>query len=445
MTKRTLIWFKTDLRLTDNETVMHAIASSDEVIPFYCLDERLLVRNDFGFRRIGSFRMKFLLESIADLDKSLRERGSGLIFRIGKPEQVIPKLVREFGIQKVCSKKEIATEEKEIVSKLEKALWEQKCVLEEFSTSTLYHAVDLPFGIKDIPDVFTAFRKRIEKETKIRDVFDTPAAINSPAIPVLVMPSLNDLGLADISADDRATLRFEGGETAAQKRLEHYFFKTQSLSNYKETRNGLIGADYSSKFSPWLAQGCISPRWIYHQVEEYEQMFGANESTYWLVFELLWRDYFRFMMKKHGSKIFFKNGFNGYQITSSDTNKVLLDKWIHGETSDDFVDANMRELKFTGFMSNRGRQNVASYLIDQLKLDWRLGAAYFEEQLIDYDVSSNWGNWAYLAGVGNDPRGKRVFDTQKQAQQYDPKGEYRKLWSSDSDERLEKEKLKLKQ
>ena len=430
MTKRTLIWFKTDLRLTDNETVVHAIASSEEVIPFYCLDERLLERNDFGFRRTGSFRMKFLLESIVDLDNSLREKGSGLIFRIGKPEEVIPQLVREFGIQKVCSKKEVATEEKEIVSKLEKALWEQKCVLEEFSTSTLYHAVDLPFGIKDIPDVFTAFRKRVEKETKIRYIFDTPEAIHSPAIPVLVMPSLNDLGLVDISVDDRVTLSFDGGEIAAKKRLEHYFFKTQSLSNYKETRNGLIGADYSSKFSPWLALGCVSPRWIYHQVKEYERIHGANESTYWLVFELLWRDYFRFMMKKHGSKIFFKNGFNGSQINSSDTNRVLLDKWIHGETGDDFVDANMRELKFTGFMSNRGRQNVASYLIDQLKLDWRLGAAYFEEQLIDYDVSSNWGNWAFLAGVGNDPRGKRVFDTQKQAQQYDPKREYRELWGN---------------
>jgi deoxyribodipyrimidine photo-lyase len=88
----------------------------------------------------------------------------------------------------------------------------------------------------------------------------------------------------------------------------------------------------------------------------------------------------------------------------------------------------MRELKLTGFMSNRGRQNVASYFIDQLKQDWRIGARYFEQQLIDYDVSSNWGNWAYQAGVGNDPRGKRVFDTQKQAKDYDGKMEYRRLW-----------------
>lgn len=430
MKKRALIWFKTDLRLTDNETVLNAVSSSDEVIPFYCLDERLLEPNDFGFRRIGSFRMKFLLESIADLHKSLIERGSGLIFRIGKPEELIPKIVREYGIQKVFTKKEVATEEKDIVSKVEKALWEQKCILEEFSTSTLYYAVDLPFGIKDIPDVFTAFRKKVEKETEVRGVFKAPETIYSPATPSLELPILKDLGLAEVFSDDRAVMNFKGGETFAKERLEHYFFQTKSLSNYKETRNGLIGADYSSKFSPWLAQGCISPRWIYQQIQAFEQQYGANESTYWLVFELLWRDYFRFMMKKHGSQLFFQNGFNGSKAISMDANKVLLDQWIHGETGDDFVDANMRELKFTGFMSNRGRQNVASYLIDQLKLDWRLGAAYFEEQLIDYDVSSNWGNWTYLAGVGNDPRGKRVFDTQKQAKEYDSDGKFRSLWGT---------------
>jgi deoxyribodipyrimidine photo-lyase len=409
MKKRALIWFKTDLRLTDNETVVNAISASDEVIPFYCLDERLLQQNDFGFKKIGNYRMKFLLESLSDLDNSLREKGSGLIFRIGKPELIIPQIVREYGIQKVYSKKEVATEEKEIVSSVEKALWEQKCVLEEFSTSTLYHAVDLPFGIKDIPDVFTAFRKRVEKETKVRSFFEAPEVINSPVIPQLKLTSIKEISLTEVESDERAAVSFQGGETAAKCRLDHYFFKTQSLSNYKETRNGLLGADYSSKFSAWLAQGCISPRWIYHQVKVYEQTHGANDSTYWLVFELLWRDYFRFMMKKHGSQLFFKNGFNGSNAIGLDTDRELLETWINGETEDDFVNANMRELKLTGFMSNRGRQNVASYLIDYLKLDWRLGAAYFEEQLIDYDVSSNWGNWAYLAGVGNDPRGKRIL------------------------------------
>jgi deoxyribodipyrimidine photo-lyase len=189
-----------------------------------------------------------------------------------------------------------------------------------------------------------------------------------------------------------------------------------------------VGADYSSKFSAWLALGCLSPRFIYHELKRYEQEFGANESTYWLVFELLWRDYFRFMMKKYNTKLFQLSGIQNKELPVNAHDATLLQKWMDGKTGVDFVDANMIELKRTGFMSNRGRQNVASYLCNDLKLDWRYGAAYFEQQLIDYDVCSNWGNWAYLAGVGNDPRGHRYFNIEKQANDYDKNKSYRKLW-----------------
>jgi len=162
-------------------------------------------------------------------------------------------------------------------------------------------------------------------------------------------------------------------------------------------------------------------------VKEYEAKHGANDSTYWLIFELIWRDYFRFAMKKHKSAFFQKGGIQQRSpATIDDTN--ALQRWVNGKTGVDFVDANMNELRLTGFMSNRGRQIVASYLCNDLKLDWRLGASYFEEQLIDYDVASNWGNWAYLAGVGNDPRGNRYFDVAKQAKVYDAGGEYRGEW-----------------
>lgn len=426
--KRSIVWFKSDLRLTDNETLMRAIEFSNEVIPLFCLDERLLNDEFIGFKRIGSFRLRFLLESVRELDNALREKGSGLVFRIGLPELIIPELVTEYNVSTVFAKKEVAHEEKVVQVAVERELWKKKCLFEDFSTSTLYHAVDLPFGIRDIPEVFSTFRKRVEKESAIRPALETPEKINSPAIAPMHLPSLIELDFEEPEYDPRAVMEFKGGEREAQKRLERYFFETRSLSNYKETRNGLIGANYSSKFSPWLSQGCISARWIYKKVKEYEQKNGANESTYWLIFELIWRDYFRFIMKKHEARLFELHGFNGNLSPGANTDPQLLENWIYGRTGDAFVDANMRELKHTGFMSNRGRQNVASYLIDQLKLDWRLGAAYFEEQLIDYDVSSNWGNWSYLAGVGNDPRGKRFFNTEKQAKDYDSEGMYRKIW-----------------
>ena len=164
------------------------------------------------------------------------------------------------------------------------------------------------------------------------------------------------------------------------------------------------------------------------EIKKYENQFGANDSTYWLVFELLWRDFFRFMFKKYQTKFFLYEEIKTEKANSKSLNEKLLSQWINGATPSDFINANMLELQQTGFMSNRGRQNVASYFCNELNMDWRIGAAYFEEQLIDYDVCSNWGNWAYLAGVGNDPRGHRYFNIEKQAADYDKKKLFRNLW-----------------
>jgi len=426
--RTTIVWFKTDLRLHDNETIIKAIAQSDQIIPVYCFDDTEYVTTEFGFKKTGSFRTHFLLESLIDLDKNLRELGSGLLILKGKSEIEIPNIVQQYKATKVFAKKEVSYEEKQTEEKVRDALFKLKCELKTFSTSTLYHAEDLPFSIKDIPDVFTNFRKKTEKDAAIRTAFEAPNQIKSLEIPVLNLPTLDELGLEFINIDSRAAIQFKGGETEAIKRLNHYFFESKCISNYKETRNGMVGADYSSKFSAWLALGCISPRFIYDELKKYEFQFGANQSTYWLIFELLWRDYFRFMMKKHNAKFFQQAGIQYKGMSINKHNTQELQKWINGETDVDFVDANMIELKHTGFMSNRGRQNVASYLCNDLKLDWRYGAAYFEQQLIDYDVCSNWGNWAYLAGVGNDPRGNRYFNIEKQAADYDKDKKYRNLW-----------------
>jgi deoxyribodipyrimidine photo-lyase len=426
--KKAIVWFKTDLRLHDNETLVKAIAQNDQIIPVYCFDETQFEETEYGFKKTGSFRAQFLLEAVADLDKNLRALGSGLMVLKGKPEIEIPKVVSHYKVNKLYAKREVTFEEKQTEQLVQTELWKQQCEMLTFSTSTLYHAQDLPFSIKDIPDVFSNFRKKVEKESTIRSVFEKPISISSPEFPVAQFPTLDQLGLSFSEIDKRAAIVFEGGESAALKRMNHYFSETKAISQYKETRNGLIGADYSSKFSAWLSLGCLSPREIFFELKKYESQFGANESTYWLVFELLWRDYFRFMMKKYSNKFFQQSGIQDKGISVNKHNIKLLETWINGTTGVDFVDANMLELKLTGFMSNRGRQNVASYLCNDLKLDWRYGAAYFEQQLIDYDVSSNWGNWAYLAGVGNDPRGNRYFNIDKQAQDYDRDKSYRKLW-----------------
>ena len=235
------------------------------------------------------------------------------------------------------------------------------------------------------------------------------------------------LGFEEFEVDERSAFPFKGGEKQALERLHDYFWKSHSLASYKKTRNELIGLHYSSKFSPWLANGSISPKIIYWSVIDFENQIIKNQDTYWLIFELLWRDFFKYISLKYGDKIFQLNGIlqKKYEWKRS---IEMQEQWISGTTTEPFINANMKELATTGWMSNRGRQNVASYWSKELKQDWRIGASYFESMLIDYDVHSNWCNWMYLSGVGNDPRNRR-FNIKKQASIYDPQNTFQKLWN----------------
>jgi deoxyribodipyrimidine photo-lyase len=165
------------------------------------------------------------------------------------------------------------------------------------------------------------------------------------------------------------------------------------------------------------------------QLKQFESEQGANEGSYWLWFELLWRDYFRVLHLKYGKQLYCASGLN--QSEKPIHNARGFGHWCSGTTGESIVDAGMRELSATGYLSNRLRQVVASYLIYDLHSDWRAGAAWFESQLLDYDVYSNQGNWLYIAGRGTDPRGGRRFNPQKQAQDHDANGSYRALWLGD--------------
>jgi deoxyribodipyrimidine photo-lyase len=408
-----------------------ALQAGAEVVPLYCFDPRQWASctpMSFGLAKIGPFRGQFLLESVVDLKQRLQAIGSDLLIRRGLPEVVIPQLCQELAVSAVYYSREVTSEETQVEAVLESALTKNGIQFQGVWGHTLYHLDDLPFPITQLPELFSTFRQSVEKATRLRLTLPTPQWLSPfPRIDAGQVPTLADFGIAPRVADTRGVMSFHGGETAALARLDNYFWQYDRLRIYKETRNGLLGADYSSKFSPWLALGCISPRYIYQAVQQYESDRVANESTYWLIFELLWRDYFRFICTKHGNKVFQIGGLQGSVLPwQQDTTHFEL--WKTGQTGFPLVDANMRELATTGFMSNRGRQNVASFLTKNLGIDWRWGAAYFEQMLIDYDVCSNWGNWNYAAGVGNDARGFRFFNITKQAKDYDPQGEYVKHW-----------------
>lgn len=423
--KRILIWYRNDLRLRDHEPLHAALKAGAQIVPVYCFDQRQFGKTSFGFPKTGSFRAKFLIESITNLRHNLQQLGCDLVVRVGHPETEIAAIAQKLNVDKIYYHKEVTSEEIAVENNLKNGT---DIPTQSFWGATLYHIEDLPFPVHHIPEVFTQFRKQVEKKSTVYPPFPTPQ--NLPPLPDIEpgsIPTLQDLGLEPPISDSRAVLNFRGGETAGLARLNRYIWEQDCLKNYKQTRNGMLGSDYSSKFSPWLASGCLSPRFISQQVQEYEENRVKNDSTYWLIFELLWRDYFRFICLKHGDKIFRKSGLQGVEIPWRE-DREQCDRWRRGMTGFPLVDANMRELMATGFMSNRGRQNVASFLTKNLGINWQIGAEWFESLLIDYDVCSNWGNWNYTAGVGNDARGFRYFNIPKQSQDYDPEGNYVKHW-----------------
>ena len=422
-----VVWFRDDLRVRDNPTLVDAIAAANSVVPVYTFDPRRRGDSEYGPTKHAPHRSRFRREAVLDLRDALRQRGGDLLVRTGRPEEVVPSVAADVDADAVFAGTKPATEELTTERAVRDALAESGVDLERRWTHTLYHLSDLPTPYDDINDTFTPWRKGVEADAEVRDPVAAPESMPTPDdLEAGEVPTLPELGVEEPTDDDRGVLRFEGGESAGVERVEAYLWEGDHLREYKETRNGLLGADYSSKFSAWVAAGCLSPRWIHREVRRYEDERVENEDTYWLVFELLWRDFFQFQFLKHGAEFFAPDGIRDVDVEWR-RDRTAFRRWADGETGVPFVDANMRELNRTGYMSNRGRQNVASFLADALGVDWRWGAAYFESRLVDYDVASNWGNWAYQAGVGNDSRDD-FFDVPSQAEYYDDDAAYVQTW-----------------
>lgn len=425
-----LVWFRNDLRVKDNISLANAINSSKRVIGVYCFDPRHFELSNFGFKKTEKFRAQFLIETIQNLQKNLQQLNITLLVQNEKPENIIKQLVSEYSVSEIHSQKEWTQEENEVTKALEESLTTTKHYT--YYDQFLFHPQDIPFTTYgDIPQVFTQFRKKCEKESHVRSLQETVEALSPENLlnEKSTIPSLQELGLESFKKDHRTTFPWQGGEDAAWSRLTDYFWTTQKLAYYKKTRNGLVGEDYSSKFSAWLANGSISARQIYWEVKKFEKEIKKNQDTYWLIFELIWRDYFKYVSLKHGNDLFKIGGILNKEYNWKQNDKAQRE-WINGNTKYDFVNANMIELKETGWMSNRGRQNVASFWAKEQQQDWRVGAAYFESILIDYDVHSNWGNWMYNAGVGNDPR-DRKFNIKSQQERYDGNGKFVRLWTQE--------------
>lgn len=419
-----LVWFRNDLRIHDNEILSEAVRRADKVLPVYIFDPFYFKTSALGALKTGSFRARFLLEAVADLRKNLQTYGADLLIRTGDPAEVLTQLAEEYQVSEVYHHREVAPDETDVSERVEAALWKMKLNLKHFIGHTMYHKEDLPFPIKDIPDSFVTFKKKVERDSTVRPSVASPEQIPLPKVTDAgELPTLADLGVPEPVDDLRAGEKVTGGETTALEQLHHYLESSVQTGQGKTGRNANCN---SSSLGPWLAVGCISPRQVYWEVVNYYRE-SHLPNTDPIMMELLWRDYFRFMFKKHGQKFFRSEGF-GDAPDMADNQDELFEQWKNGQTGVAFIDASMHQLNATGFINNYSRQAVATYLAKDLQVDWTKGALYFEEKLIDYSPASNWGNWAFVAGVGNDTKSNRFFNAAKPTDQLGDKSDFITTW-----------------
>jgi deoxyribodipyrimidine photo-lyase len=423
-----IVWFRKDLRLADNLAWLEACRHEHtHLIPVVVVNPADHTPDPLFFasglvgisseaNRMGRHRQLFWQQCVADLDRQLAQVGQQLVILHGSPDDALFNLLTSLPLEGQVSlyvNREPGTEEA-----TDALLAKQRLHgLAEWhmlpTGQALYN--NLPF--QTVPLVFTAFRQQVEQAAQPRLPVETPRH---------VPPPVANLMNADLTDADNTT-RFTGGRSAGLAWLNRFI--PERLDKYKATRNELLGDTGGSRLSPWLALGCISSAEVWQAVTQHEAAHGANDGTYWLKFELLWREYFRLLMYDHGGALFTLKGLQPTKAATWSHDKTQFRLWVEGKTGFPLVDAAMRELAATGYTSNRARQNAASFLAKTWRINWTWGARYFEQQLVDYDVASNWGNWAYVAGVGTDPR-DRVFNVTKQAKDYDPDGVYVTHWLS---------------
>jgi deoxyribodipyrimidine photo-lyase len=423
--KTGLFWFTNDLRIEDNPALFKATAEVDKLVCVYCVRPQSTFLDQQAPSKLSPNRQQFLYDSLIDLEKSLAAQGQQLLVEFKSPGDAISELITQYNISHIYRSNNAGEFERKAWNTLRKRY--AMIQFHQVDSHTLFDRSELPFTLDNLPDSFSKFRRKVEKIT-VKAPEEKPAHFPASCLTTKQdwQDSWKDQSLHSQLGDGQL---FRGGAEAGRQHLVNYF-KTNRASTYKETRNGLDGISYSTKFSPWLCNGSISARQIISELHKYESEIESNKSTYWIYFELLWREYFQWYAHSHKANLFKFSGINNGNPTTS-FYPERFQKWCQGNTPYPIVNACMKQLNATGYMSNRGRQLVASCFVHELNLDWRYGAAYMEQQLIDYDVASNWGNWQYLAGVGADPRGHRRFDLVKQTQIYDPEGAFIKRWGGD--------------
>lgn len=426
--KNTLYWVTNDLRINDNAALSLA-AKSERLLCVYIVDKSWFSARNFQSKHMDEKRWGFLQDCLEDLYQKLSGLNQQLFIVFGDTLSTLDALCDKYNISNLITTKNPGTYETAILTKLAEYKPDVDIVaIEQF---TLFTQQSLPFNLSALPNSYSKFKKAVIDTPLLPlapSIHTLPSqfeSIDLPAMPLSTMSKPDWLPKKQKSQHGTIT-QFKGGERQAQQHLARYF-SSERPNDYQNVRNNLAGWDNSTKLSPWLAHGCLSAKQVANALLEFEHLHGKNKSTECLMFELLWREYFQWVHFSVGSKMYQFKGI-GIKRPLTTFYSERFYKWCTGSTPYPLVNACMKELATTGYLSNRGRQIVASCLVNELNIDWRYGAAWFEQNLIDYDTAVNWGNWQYIAGVGVDPRGGRHFNLKKQTQLYDPDKVYQSKW-----------------
>lgn len=403
-----IVWFRRDLRIHDHPALRAAVDSDERVVPVFCLDPRLL-----RGRHASGSRTQFMLECLAELDAALRERGSGLVVRAGVPERELPALAADVGASSVhfsadasgfARRRDLAVHRALQGAGVRPALHPGMFAVDDLSA--LVTAAGSRYT------VFTPFHRAWLRQPR-RALASTPRAL--PGLPSRLrkgrLPKLADLAL------ERPCLEAApGGEVAARRLMSEWCRGAVCL--YEDGRNALHGGSVS-RLSPYLHFGCISPR-------ELEERLPAGGGAEAYRRQLAWRDFYAYVLRH-----FPDNARREHQERYRGTirwsrSERHFEAWCDGQTGYPVVDAAMRQLAREGWMHNRARLVVGSFLTKDLGIDWRRGERHFMRLLIDGDQASNNGNWQWIASVGVDPQpvARRIFNPVLQQQRYDPDGTY---------------------
>ena len=400
-----LVWFRRDLRVHDHPALRAALDTAERVIPVFCFDDRLL-----RGRHASGPRTQFMLECLADLRASLRDRGGDLVIRHGPPERELPALADEVGAADVHLTTDVSSFARRRDDRVRRAL--ALPLHAHPGVSVVDDAADVRTG-QDTPyTVFTPFYRRWEGAPR-REPIAAPRAL--PMLPAKVrvgtLPTLADLRLESEVED-----RLYGGETTARERLTR--FLNGDLRAYDSDRDALAD-DGTSRLSPYLRFGCLSPR-------EIEARLPGGAGAREFRRQLAWRDFYGHVLHHfpRNSRSEFQERYRG-RIRWSHARK-RFDAWTEGRTGYPLVDAGMRQLRREGWMHNRARLVVGSFLTKHLGIDWRWGERWFMSLLIDGDQANNNGNWQWIASVGVDPQpvSRRIYNPARQMERFDPDGEY---------------------